>query len=194
MLMRVVVLHKPRLRTPVTKTVMERKKTTLSLQRRLDLITVAELNPSKMRKTIADEFGVSPATVTGIMKDKEKYKRHCFRGEIDLRKLRVRPPKHTAVDSALLKWFTHARSKNKPISGPIMKATAEEISRQLGISDWMCSDGWLDRFKKRYNISYKMYRVRSRERQAAEELQEEFTDRSTYSKFGLTVSATSIIY
>ena len=138
------------------KTVMEKRTlVTLTLKRKIDLINVAVGNPSKKRKEMAEEFGIAPTTVTGILKEKEKYKQQYFNGQTDVRKSRVRSAKLNAVDDALLKWFTHARSSKVPVTGPIMKARAEEISHQLGIFDWSCNEGWLHRFKKRYNISYK---------------------------------------
>ena len=144
----------------------KRKLVTLTLKRKIDLIGTAEMNPSKKRKEIAEGFGIAPTTVTGILKDKEKYKQQYFSGQIDVNKSRVRPARFNAVDDALLQWFTHARSSNIPVTGPAMKAKAEDISHQLGIYDWSCSEGWLHRFKKRHNISYK---VISGERGAVDE-------------------------
>ena len=144
----------------------KRKLVTLTLKRKIDLISTAEMNPSKKRKEIAEEFGIAPTTVTGILKDKEKYKQQYFSGQIDVNKSRVRPARFNAVDDALLQCFTHARSSNIPVTGPAMKAKAEDISHQLGIYDWSCSEGWLHRFKKRHNISYK---VISGERGAVDE-------------------------
>ena len=119
----------------------KRKLVTLTLKRKIDLISTAEMNPSKKRKEIAEEFGIAPTTVTGILKDKEKYKQQYFSGQIDVNKSRVRPARFNAVDDALLQWFTHARSSNIPVTGPAMKAKAEDISHQLGIYDWSCSGG-----------------------------------------------------
>ena len=35
-----------------------------------------------------------------------------------------------------------------------MIAKAENFAKQLGKPNWTCSAGWLDRFKKRYGITY----------------------------------------
>lgn len=42
-----------------------------------------------------------------------------------------------------------------PITGPIIKAKAEIIAEKLGISEFKASDGWLEKFKQRHNISIK---------------------------------------
>lgn len=46
------------------------------------------------------------------------------------------------------------RSENIPISGTLLKAKARMIANQLNIENFTASNGWLERFKKRYNISF----------------------------------------
>ena len=36
-----------------------------------------------------------------------------------------------------------------------MKSKAEELSKELGSSEWTCSSGWLSRWKVRHNIKYR---------------------------------------
>ena len=134
---------------------MEKRKLTLSLKRKIDLIHAVEKNPEKKRKETAYEFGIKPSTLSGILRGKEKYKFQYYSGQTDVQKMRARPPKQEAVDIALLHWFAFARSNNIPVNGSVMKSKAEELSRHLGIVGWRCSEGWLHRFKKRHNISYK---------------------------------------
>lgn len=98
---------------------------------------------------------MAPSSLTGILKDAEKYKALYYRGQSDVNKSRERSAKFGDVDKELLKWFTFARASNIPVSAPVMKAKAEEISRQLGEVDWSCSDGWLSRFKRRHSIVYR---------------------------------------
>ncbi|GBN34629.1 Tigger transposable element-derived protein 4 [Araneus ventricosus] len=51
-----------------------------------------------------------------------------------------------------LKWFTLQRSKNFPITSAILQAKAIEFAELFEEKSFVCSDGWLDRFKKRHNI------------------------------------------
>ena len=46
------------------------------------------------------------------------------------------------------------RSESIPISGTLLKAKARMIASQLHIENFTASNGWLERFKKRYNISF----------------------------------------
>jgi hypothetical protein len=58
------------------------------------------------------------------------------------------------VDQALLERFKAQKNAGFPINGPILKAQAKKIAKQLGHENFTCNNGWLDRFKNRYNIVY----------------------------------------
>ncbi|CAB4015343.1 tigger transposable element-derived 6-like [Paramuricea clavata] len=62
--------------------------------------------------------------------------------------------KNAEIDSALLAWFRKARSKNIPISGPILQEKAMQIAKALDVapSEFKALNGYLDRFKNRNNI------------------------------------------
>ena len=47
-----------------------------------------------------------------------------------------------------------------PVSGDILKSKAKEFAEQLDSEDtdgdkWVCSNGWISRWKVRHNIKYK---------------------------------------
>lgn len=46
--------------------------------------------------------------------------------------------------------------KNIPISGPILKEKALQVSNEFECENFKASNGWLDKFKSRYNISFKV--------------------------------------
>ena len=48
------------------------------------------------------------------------------------------------------------RANNLPISGPIVRDKALFFAEALGHKDFMASIGWLDKFKKRHNITQKV--------------------------------------
>ena len=52
-------------------------------------------------------------------------------------------------------WFRNARDSNIPLSGALLREKAREICISNDVESLMvCSDGWLWRFQKRFNISY----------------------------------------
>uniref|UniRef100_H3AUL7 HTH CENPB-type domain-containing protein n=1 Tax=Latimeria chalumnae TaxID=7897 RepID=H3AUL7_LATCH len=63
---------------------------------------------------------------------------------------RIRAPVHEDIDEAIHRWFVAARDKNIPVSGDLLKSKAEQFARSLDIENFKCSNGWIERFKKRF--------------------------------------------
>jgi hypothetical protein len=68
---------------------------------------------------------------------------------------RERSGKDNQVESALKIWFSKVREKNAPINGPIMCQKAEELAKTMGKEDFVATDGWFNRWKRRENIVFK---------------------------------------
>ena len=51
--------------------------------------------------------------------------------------------------------FKQARDKKIPVSGPLVKAKADEFASSLGKNEFKASSGWLDGFKERTDMSLK---------------------------------------
>ena len=62
---------------------------------------------------------------------------------------------YNEVEEGLLIWFKSLTEKNVPVSEPILQTKAEEIARELGVSDFSCSSGWIHCFKTWHNIVLK---------------------------------------
>ena len=56
------------------------------------------------------------------------------------------------IDSAMLEWFRMARSKNIPVSDPMLQAKAVAVAEQMQLENFKASNGWLEKFKTRYKI------------------------------------------
>jgi len=52
-----------------------------------------------------------------------------------------------------LEWFKIQRSKNIPISGPILQEKATEFGKRFNKIDFQCSS-WITRFHQRHNIVF----------------------------------------
>jgi len=62
---------------------------------------------------------------------------------------------------------------NVPIlSDPIMKTKAKELALKLGLSEFQCSAGWLERFKQRRSIVFR--KVAGEEGSVSEEMVSEW--------------------
>ncbi|XP_025205099.1 tigger transposable element-derived protein 6-like [Melanaphis sacchari] len=55
----------------------------------------------------------------------------------------------------LHEWFCRARSYNLPVSGPLLQEKAREVANEVGLENFKASNGWLQKFRERHNISFK---------------------------------------
>ena len=46
----------------------------------------------------------------------------------------------------------NARERNVPIGGHIIREKALDFAKELNITDFQSSEGWLDRWKNRHNV------------------------------------------
>ena len=60
------------------------------------------------------------------------------------------------LDDLIFKWLLIVRSRNIVVSASILKTKAKELSEKINIKGFQASDGWFDRWKNRYNVSFKM--------------------------------------
>ena len=59
------------------------------------------------------------------------------------------------LDDLIFKWLLTIRSRNVVVSASILKSKAKELAEKINIKGFQASDGWLDRWKNRYNVSFK---------------------------------------
>ena len=59
------------------------------------------------------------------------------------------------MEEALFIWLRQARAMNVPISGSILKVKAKELTLKLDHREFMCSTGWLERFKTRHSVVFR---------------------------------------
>ena len=64
----------------------------------------------------------------------------------------LRDPQYEDIDSTVYDWYSLARQRLLPVSGPMLQEEALIVASRLGIKDFKASNGWLGRFKERHNI------------------------------------------
>lgn len=133
---------------------MSLKRKRLSLKEKLEIIAESEKYSTSARK-LAEKFGVGRTQVNDILKSKIELKKLFEEGFNSEHKRKFPKTDGFAIDQIVYDWFCKARNKNIPISGPLIKGKALEVSENLKISDFKASNGWLDRFCKRHNINFK---------------------------------------
>jgi len=44
-----------------------------------------------------------------------------------------------------MRWFTHAQSRQLLVNGPLLKAKANQLAKELGLENFVASNGWFER-------------------------------------------------
>ncbi|XP_064488392.1 tigger transposable element-derived protein 4-like [Ornithodoros turicata] len=116
---------------------------------------LSEVNSGKLSKTeIAKKFGIPKSTLSGIVKDKTRILESFNNGGFGPKRKRMRTAAHRDLEDVLVTWIQRARSANLPVNGPVLRAKGEEIATRLDI-EFSCSDGWMDRFRKRHGLVFR---------------------------------------
>ena len=59
------------------------------------------------------------------------------------------------LDQVMFKWLLVVRSRDVAVSALVLKTKAIEFAEKMNIENFKASDGWLDRWKKQFNVSFK---------------------------------------
>lgn len=129
------------------------KRKVLSYLEKMTLLK--EVDDKKLKRCkIAENYGVSEATVSMIVKNRNKIEEAMTKSECSGSAKRLRKSTFEDLDTALYEWFKQVRSNGVPVNGPIMFKKAEELAERLGLEEFRGSKGWFERFKKRRGITF----------------------------------------
>ena len=103
---------------------------------------------------IAENFQIPKTTLSTIIRNKSKITEAFQQSQFEPGRKRLRTAMYEDLEEVLLNWIGQARSLNVPLGGPIILEKANSFAQKLGYSTFKCT-GWLERFKLRYNITFK---------------------------------------
>ena len=129
----------------------KRKRRELTLQGKVDVIAYKDKNPAIGIREIAEKFQCGKKKIQSTLRDKRKLL-DKFATNGNAASKRARMCRFQNIDSAMLEWFRMARSKNIPVSGPMLQAKAVAVAEKMQLENFKASNGWLEKFKTRYKI------------------------------------------
>ena len=108
------------------------------------------------RKKICEEYSISKATISSILKDQKTHLENYDSG-IPGKHKTMRKPDFPEIELTLYEWFTKMTRLNVPVSGPMLIGKAKKLhsNSKYKNDEFLFSSGWLEGFKKRYNIKFK---------------------------------------
>ena len=127
----------------------------LTLKEKISLIEKSE-NEQLSCRQLAAAFNIGKTQASTILKRKAEYTELYAENGVGERKRKVFKTGNEDINSLMWEWFQKARSVSIPVSGPMLQEKALMFAEQLGKTDFKASNGWLDNFRKRHNITFKV--------------------------------------
>lgn len=140
-----------------TSTSSSKKRNYLTLQKRVEVIKEFGKNPGMNHRVLAEMFNCGKTQIGQILKQKESILSLYQSNRSAKRKKMSRASAFEDVNKAVFEWYSMACSKSIFPGGPQVAEKAKQIAEKLGKSDFKGSNGWLTKWKGRYNI--KKFRV-----------------------------------
>ncbi len=127
------------------------KRNCLSLAQKIQLLDEFENSKVSARK-LAKKYKVGKTQVSLIIKGKKKYRDEWANNpNSDRKRFSLRPYK-SAFEDDLYKWYVRMKSRGFHITGAMLRKKAHSLADEAGITNFKASNGWLNRFRRHYNI------------------------------------------
>ena len=129
------------------------KRKRVSLGEKYKAITDLEsgLKPSK----VAEKYDVPRNMKSTWLQKKEEIKSAFKSGEVSSKRKNMRIRQNDNLEKALFSWFKKMRTNNLPVNGTVVKEKAISYAKELQIEGFKASNGWFERWKSRFNVSFK---------------------------------------
>ena len=130
----------------------KRKRKELTLREKIEVIEFKKKDPKAAIRAIAEHFKCGRTQVNTVLTNQEKLLEQ-FAGNGNADSKRAREVRFPDIDSAVVEWYRKARRKNIPVTGPMLQEKACQVAVRMGLVDeFRAPNGWLEKFKIRYNI------------------------------------------
>ena len=135
------------------------KRKFLSVAEKIEILNAYEeekLSCRALTEKFKVKFGIGKTQVAEIINNAEEIRTlWTSNGNEGRKRMKMRKTSLLAVNETVHHLFCSVRAKNLPVSGPLLQAKAREVSQSLKITHFKASNGWLEKFRLRYNISFK---------------------------------------
>jgi hypothetical protein len=133
---------------------VQKKRNDLTVKEKVAILERYDKLPQMSQRKAALQLKISQPLLCTILKKRGVIERSVKLNE-NLNCMRNRSGKDGQVESALKLWFTNVREQDARVDGPLMRQKAEELAKKMGKDDFVATEGWFHRWKKRENIIYK---------------------------------------
>ncbi|CAF2065003.1 unnamed protein product, partial [Rotaria magnacalcarata] len=106
-------------------------------------------------RQLSEKFNISLGAVSNILKRKGEYTNDYETNRNKKLKRKLKSDTSQEINDNVYEWFVAKRAKSISISGPILQEYARKVAERLD-PNFKGSNGWLDRFRTRYNIQFRV--------------------------------------
>jgi hypothetical protein len=136
---------------------VKRKRVELKIEQKYEIIRYHEAHPQLKQHHLIVHFNtvfdtvIGKSTMSDILANKKKILR-IDDIENDFNK-RIRNAKYPELEECLYTWLKDKLDRKIPISDDMLIEKAKVFGQLLQITDFKYSNGWLNKFKDRFDIS-----------------------------------------
>ena len=99
---------------------------------------------------------IGKATLSAMLKNQKKFLDSVEEGKPAKSKA-CYPADNVQLEKILYSWFLIHRRKGLLIDGPLIREKAKDLHTKMGLTTkFDASTGWLDGFRKRYDVRFKV--------------------------------------
>lgn len=125
------------------------KRKVLTIRDKYDVLSFHKANSTISTRKLAEKFQCGKTQIQLILKNRDMIIEE-YESNIAIDRKRV--TNLNLMDEKIYTWFCAAREKQIPMSGPILQEKANDVAKDVGLTDFKASNGWLEKWKKRHNI------------------------------------------
>uniref|UniRef100_H3ANR4 HTH CENPB-type domain-containing protein n=1 Tax=Latimeria chalumnae TaxID=7897 RepID=H3ANR4_LATCH len=129
---------------------------------------ICEMLTGESKAVFAKKFNVPRTTLNSWLENKDKILDVIDVDTFSVNRKRIQTSTHSDIENYLLAWLCQARAQSILVGGPILAEKANQFAAQLGVANFECTNGWLEHFKARHDISSRLV---CREANSAPQLQ-----------------------
>lgn len=131
------------------------RKNAMTIAQKMEAISAFEEKRLTV-KELQSKYRCGKTQIYDLIKNKEQLKKNWLHSAMSDKCVRLnRSTDFDQVNTLVYQWLTTVRSKNLPVSGPMIQASAVKIAEALGLHEFKASNGWLDRFRQRHAVMYR---------------------------------------
>lgn len=127
------------------------KRRDMSAGEKLDILKKYDELPKMSQRQAACKLNVSQSLLGRMLKSRQEIENASL---ADKGRIRKRAGKEGEVEEALKQWFTKVRDKDVRVTGPLLRQKAQNLAKEMGKNNFVATEGWYHRWKKRENISF----------------------------------------